>query len=473
MRVAIVHYHFDRGGVSRVVETTLGAFRDSPSLEFGLLSGRPVEGLEAPCGILPGLDYRGPGGGGPDAQTLSEEIRAEARRIFGGADPDVWHIHNPALGKNTAFCGLVSRLARDGQALLLHEHDFAEDFRPANFRLRESSRSENEPPFLFSPRVRFAVLNRRDADLLARAGFPPYSLIQLPNPIPASTEPVPCDPESNLILYPVRALARKNLGEFLLLAHAFGDEFRWQTTLPPTNRTYAKRFRQWCDLVTELSLPARLGVAAVEDRSLEERIAECRAVVTTSVAEGFGLSFLEPWTHGRPVFGRDLPEITSEFREMGIGLDSLYSKFPIPADAIDRGTVADGWHRNLESAYRSFGISAPKKELHQISDGIRQSTSVEFSLLDEDLQVEALRSIVARDIPILPPTLIPAPAPNEMNSLRERILESFHPASYAAKLERVYRTIANAPREDPSSIPPTAVLQEFLHPSRFHPHFVE
>ena len=42
-------------------------------------------------------------------------------------------------------------------------------------------------------------------------------------------------------------------------------------------------------------------------------MASAHRLVTTSVAEGFGLAFLEPWLFGKGLLGRNLPEITVDF----------------------------------------------------------------------------------------------------------------------------------------------------------------
>jgi len=471
MKIAILHYHFDRGGVSRVVSSTLEGFADRPEFSFALLSGRPFEGFSAPTSTLPGLDYTSSAQTAPDPDTLHREVVQAARRLFNGTDPDVWHIHNPALGKNAAFCGLVARLARDGRALLLHEHDFAEDFRPANFHLRESTRDPADAPFPFSSRVRFAVLNQRDAAILTAAGLPSDSLVRLPNPIPASRELAPPDDAADVILYPVRALARKNIGEFLLLSHASKPGWRWQTTLPPTNPRYRPRFEEWCALAGELSLPVQLGVAASGNQSLEERFSQSRAIVTTSVAEGFGLGFLEPWTHGRPVFGRDLPEITGELRAIGIPLDRLYEQFPIPAEAIEFATVAEVWLAAIRSTYHSFATIAPDEVLRRMVDEIISSRAVDFSILSEDLQMAALRRIVRQGISVAAPTTPPSLSPSAISDVRQQILSAFNLRAYTEYLAAVYEDLAAADADPPESLPHEKILQEFLDPSRFHPHF--
>jgi hypothetical protein len=47
-------------------------------------------------------------------------------------------------------------------------------------------------------------------------------------------------------------------------------------------------------------------------------------VITTSVLEGFGFAYLEPWIADRAVIGRSIPMITPDFR----GGFELLTKFP-------------------------------------------------------------------------------------------------------------------------------------------------
>jgi hypothetical protein len=45
-----------------------------------------------------------------------------------------------------------------------------------------------------------------------------------------------------------------------------------------------------------------------------------RTVLTTSLKEGFGFSFLEPWTAGIPVAGRRLEAVCLDFEDEGVAL---------------------------------------------------------------------------------------------------------------------------------------------------------
>ncbi|MFP4493812.1 MAG: hypothetical protein ACLFRP_08005 [Puniceicoccaceae bacterium] len=474
MNVAILHYHFDRGGVTRVVDSTLAAFAGSAGFRFGLVSGRPVTGMPAPSALVPALDYTGPGGPASSPDDLHAEVTAAGRSLFEGREPDLWHIHNPALGKNAAMTGLVSRLARDGRALLLHAHDFAEDFRPANHRLREEFRHPGDPVFPFAPRVGHATINRRDRRILVRAGLPEESAFALPNPVPGPDSPPAVRGGSDLILYPVRALARKNIGELLLLAHCHRKELRFESTLPPTNPAYRERFARWKRLAGDLGLPVALGTAETgDDRPFADRMAGCRSVVTTSIAEGFGLAFLEPWLYGRAVAGRDLPEITGEFREAGLVLDGLYDGFPIPSDLLPPGEAARSWRTAIESAYGSFGLEPPRGAVRRIEEEMRTAPATDFALLGEDLQETVLRTLARARRPVEAPVDLTAAPPDSVVAANRAVLRrDFGAEGYAARLRSAYEALASAPAGTLSHLDPARVREGFLDPDRFRPHFV-
>ncbi|MEZ5304096.1 MAG: hypothetical protein R3F11_26155 [Verrucomicrobiales bacterium] len=83
------------------------------------------------------------------------------------------------------------------------------------------------------------------------------------------------------------------------------------------------------------------------------------AMVTTSVAEGFGLAFLEPWLAGKPVVGRDLPEITADFAESGVDLAHLYARLEIPLAWVDAGRFRRALNSALARAYAAYGAPMP------------------------------------------------------------------------------------------------------------------
>lgn len=63
MKIAIVHYHLQPGGVTRVIENTLQAWEENGTeIEAVALSGRAYPGDRLPdTRVVQGLDYTSPG----------------------------------------------------------------------------------------------------------------------------------------------------------------------------------------------------------------------------------------------------------------------------------------------------------------------------------------------------------------------------------------------------------------------------
>ena len=62
MKIAIVHYHLEPGGVTRVIENTLNAWAiDGHAIETVVLSGRRYSGNRIPnTQVKEGLEYATP-----------------------------------------------------------------------------------------------------------------------------------------------------------------------------------------------------------------------------------------------------------------------------------------------------------------------------------------------------------------------------------------------------------------------------
>lgn len=397
MRIAIVHYHLKRGGVTRVIENALLACSDgvTPMDAVVLCGEKPPEDCRVPCKVVPGLGYAETGDT-PDAGELADRLQAAAREFL-GRDPDLWHIHNHSLGKNAAVADAVIKLAGRGCRLLLQVHDFAEDGRPANFRLREDHLS-SPSAYPISAHLHYAVLNRRDFDVLRGAGVPEAQLHWLPNPIVIRELDYDADSGPNqsldqIILYPVRAVRRKNLGELLLHAAIPSKRLLYMTTLGTTSSDFVEPYRQWKDFSAELGLHVNFEVCESYGLPFDSVLDHAHAVVSTSVAEGFGLGFLEPWVYGKTLVGRDLPEITRDFREMGIEFNRLYASIPIPITIFR----FDEFQFRLQNAMRSFheryGRAFDEASVSKWIDHRVRAMKIDFACLDEIAQREVIESV--------------------------------------------------------------------------------
>ncbi len=68
-------------------------------------------------------------------------------------------------------------------------------------------------------------------------------------------------------------------------------------TLAPKNPEVKPIYDAWAAFAKELGLNVEFDAGAKS--SFEEMVANADALITTSIAEGFGLAFLEPWLASR------------------------------------------------------------------------------------------------------------------------------------------------------------------------------
>lgn len=482
IRVAIVHYHLRSGGVSRVIEHAVASLKDHDARAVVLAGEQPTDGAipHDHVRVVDGIDYA-VGSEAPRPDVLAEDMQLAAREALGGP-PDIWHFHNHSMGKNCALTRAVSVLARAGHRILLQIHDFAEDGRPHLFTgLIENlggGRIEALGPLMYpqAPHIHYATINGRDGRLLAEMGVPPERLHLIPNAVTldggprAAWEPNPAGPR--LVLYPVRAIRRKNLGEFLLWAALAGDDTRFAVTLAPKSPADRVAYERWVAFAKTHRLPAEFEVGTHNDMSFEERLGTAWVAASTSVAEGFGLTFLEPWLVNRPVTGRALPEITRDFTEAGVDLSAMYDRLLVPLDWVGKAALRE----KTASAYRrilaTYGRTAkPEDEARAFSSAV-SGARVDFGRLDEELQERVLARLQsspgARD-EIEPRALLDAAtAAQAMDRNRAVIQRAYSLERYGERLMAMYRAMANsAPGEVNDGLNVNRLLDAFLAPERF------
>lgn len=479
MRIVIVHYHLKRGGVTRVIESTLRGFE---SLEAPprcvVLAGEVPEDFRNwdRARVVEGLHYSNAQQQTPDSLTLLARMRAAARKALGG-EPDLWHIHNHSLGKNSAMRGVVVELAESGVPVLLQMHDFAEDGRPENYRLNQERSASAAYLYPDCGNVHYGVINARDYAVFQQAGISPEHLHLLANPVEA--EPSPPTSENTavrevlgaerLFLYPVRAVRRKNFGEMLLWAALAQDGDVFATTLGPTNQNYVATYDDWKAFARQHQLPVHFGIGETHDWPFEAIMQSAHSILSTSIAEGFGLAFLEPWLFGKPIVGRDLPAITADFKAQGVRLDGLYESLPIPSDWIDLGQLKAALQNGLTHAYAAYERALPADAVDQALAAISPAPDqIDFGGLDEALQKSVIEQVIrnpaaAKELPALGSR--PEIAGIQENA--KRIAQAYSLPRYAENLAQIYGAIQSGPVEASRYIDPAKVLDGFLQPERF------
>ena len=417
MNLAILHYHLNRGGVTRVIENQLRALDATldPARPWNValvFSGRrddwsadlpeKLSTVKLRLHEIPSLDYDDQN---TDGQSGPEELPKELTRLLDSLgfhrQDTVVHVHNHSLGKNAALPGCLRQLATAGYPLLMQIHDFAEDLRPANYR------RISDPAALYpqAPHIHYAVLNGRDFEILGAAGVPSGRLHLLPNPVPAVAERPSREetraklaerfgvgPRQRYVFYPVRCIRRKNLGEALLLSALAPPDTVIALALAPLNPDALSFYEHWKRLAAELQLPCLFEVGNPGGLSFAENLAAADLLVTTSLAEGFGMVFLESWLADRPLVGRDLPEITADFAKTGVRLDWLHPRVAVPIDWIGE----DAFRQAIVRAYRhtldAYNRAEPENMAEQLMAKI-DAGKVDFGDLDEDFQQKVIRTV--------------------------------------------------------------------------------
>lgn len=429
--------------------------------------------------VVPGLQYEADR---PriSARDLAAAMREAATEALGG-QPDLWHCHNHSLGKSLVLPGALREMAEQGERLLLQIHDFAEDGRPGNYRAMLAGMAQGkqrELARLLYPQathIHYAVLNQRDYTYLSQAGLAQPRLHLVGNSVALPEDKTASAPRQSrremLWVYPTRAIRRKNLGEFFLWAALAPGPARFVTTSGPENPVEMPRYLRWKRFAAEMRLPVVLGDEGCAGLSFIEMLRQADVAMTTSIAEGFGMAFLEPWLVGTPVCGRDLPEITSGFQQVGIRLPWSYARLQVPLVWLGRERVTAAAREGLHRTLQAYGRKASLEQEERLMAGWGAlDGAVDFGCLDEPMQEEVIRHVLASpsDARALTPSSLPDPhqlgavvASNQRLLARHFSLEQF-----GQTITEVYQQVAASSCSTLECLNGELLLDQFLAPEK-------
>lgn len=470
--VAIVHYHLRPGGVTRVIERAVESLGDN--VDVLVLTGEaPAPGdvltpLTEPFQSLEYCDYKL-----QEAKKLAEDLRFTARCLL-GRDPDVWHIHNHALGKNSFTPQFVWHLAKAGCRLLLQPHDFAEDGRPENYRLLREHLGNDLNSILYpvADHVWYAPINFRDKAFLEGIGL--SNVHELPNAVTkhvARTFQSAQGRQESLphktIVYPARAIRRKNIGEFLLWSLLVPEGYRFISTLAPDNPKARPIYDEWVAFAEELNLPVEFDVGRKHDFS--ELVQNAEALISTSIAEGFGLAFLEPWLDGKMLMGRNIPEITRDFADDGLDLSTLYTTLPVPLEWVGEAAFYKTLKTTMQTSYATYSKAWKSEYFEQARDALVGNSKVDFGILSEPFQRKVIRHLANNpaDHKQLPTLDI---LTNETLIEKNRTIaeKRYDMETYGKRLLGIYQQLAATQPDRVTSVNAVELLNEFLKPELFN-----
>ena len=484
MRIAILHYHLRPGGVTKVIQNALEAL-SGHELQTVVIAGEaPDASMPIPgSAVVEGLGYHDPSRQAPVPQELVKRLKNVVREQL-GALPDLWHIHNHCLGKNLVLPEIVHTLAQEEQRILLQPHDFAEDGRPENYKfLREGLQGSNskelgEKLYPQGEHVHYALINPRDLDFLRAAGIDSSQLHYLPNAVSMeqSGDNFQSKPEDTALLedverlyfYPARAIRRKNIGEFLLWAALAEEGEFFAIARAPKNPLARPVYDEWVDFATSQQLPVEFAFGERWQGNFTALLQRAHALVSTSVAEGFGLAFLEPWLAGRPLVGRNLPEVTGALEKAGVNLSGLYERLDVPLDWVGAGEFRQELRRHLERVYQAYGRKADEDYLERALTESIHDDRVEFGKLDENMQRKVIRLLL--NSPQARSEIRPASLNVQerlIQSNRKAVQEQFNLTKYGERLWEMYQTVANSGTRPCKSLDAGRLLDQYLAPERF------
>jgi len=517
VQVVIVHYHLNRGGVTQVIANHLRSLAstatDDGALRVAVFHGGRRDGWpDRLAARLPGirltihetaaLDYNACSAS--QDTTLARTLETKFQQLGFGPDNTVVHFHNHALGKNPAVPGMLARLAAGGWPLLLQIHDFAEDYRPANYRAIRAAAVDlggtlSDWLYPQGSAIHYAVLNGRDRAILHASGVAGARLHWLPNPVielhsrsdrdaarQRLLERFGVSRDSPYILYPVRGIRRKNIGELLLWAAIAPPSVRLAVTLAPLNPVERTQFDAWKQLARTLDLPVLFDTGGVDGLAFSENLAAADRLITTSVAEGFGMVYLESWLCGRLLTGRDLPDITRDFQQQGVRLPGLYEQLHVPVDWVGHTELVTQYDTIARAAWGAYACPLPPRAtVAEQLDALMEDGCLDFARFPTRLQARII-SMAASSPPHATELWERNPAMGWLKAAVEPDAAELIGANAAAvrrhygvdasgaRLRELYQKVLDSPRAERYRLPDgAAILEAFLALRRLYPARVE
>jgi len=459
MKIAFLHYHLKTGGVTTVLKHQLAAI--GKKYQTLVLTGLPPERpFPADFVYIPELGYSSQFKKKIDPDDVAESIINAIHHKFSGSC-DLLHVHNPTLAKNIRFLDILKSLQKRGLNLFLQIHDFAEDGRPLDYFAGE-----------YPADCHYGVINQRDYDILLAAGLQKNGLHRLVNTVDPCLSKPHIELQKSLVLYPIRAIRRKNIGEAILLSLFLRHGQTLAVTLPPNSPADIKSYEGWKGFVKDQKLNPEFEKGLAHD--FKTLVQSAEFLITTSITEGFGFSFLEPWLFKKLLWGRNLPDISRDFTRNGIQLEHLYTSLRTPLDWIDLRRFNQKWTACVENAYKLFNLPTNKKLISKALDSITKDGVIDFGILDETAQKEVILHLISsrlnaeKLIQINPFLSDPGmvSGKNELVKKNKRIIQQYYnPIIYRQILQKLYHKVISTPIKH--RIDKTALAAAFLNLEQF------
>jgi hypothetical protein len=194
-------------------------------------------------------------------------------------------------------------------------------------------------------------------------------------------------------------------------------------------------------------------------------------VVTTSLLEGFGFAFLEGANRGRPLVGRNLPDVTVDFVGSGFPASSLYSSFLVPVEDKVRKEMISRGRQFATQKGLALGMSSARIDafIHAV-ETIFAEDAVDFGFLDLHQQLALARyaenDSFVRDLRTLNPGAAgPAEIPAGFST---RLEEQFGLHAHASRLVAAFEALFANDWEEQAPMAISKQLLDLYFQPRFH-----
>ena len=460
MKIAFIHYHLKPGGVTTVLRQQVEATLDECD-SLVLASSTPESSF--PCDIvnIPGLGYDRPKQNRISPEDVAASIiKAINKKWKTGCD--VVHVHNPTLAKNRNFLKILKALQNRKIKLFLQIHDFAEDGRPLSYF------SDDE----YVADCHYGVINSRDYNILLKAGLKEEGLHKIFNTIKPLNFNSTGVTTKECVLYPIRAIRRKNVGEAILLSLFFNNNETLAITLPPNSPADIKSYAGWKIFTKEKKLNIVFEAGVTHEFS--ELLMSSKFIITTSITEGFGFSFLEPWAAKKILWGRKLPDICHDFEKNNIQLDHLYTKLNVPVEWIGRERLYEKWKSCVLIKSGIFDLNLDEKTITTSFGKVTSNDLIDFGLLDEAFQKMIISRVFAdrtdrdRLIHLNPYLSDPGYVSNKevlIQNNMKAVMLNYNKTIYKEKLIEIYSRVVNSSVRQ--SIDKEILISCFFKPETF------
>ncbi|MCK5043676.1 glycosyltransferase family 4 protein [Candidatus Pacearchaeota archaeon] len=345
MKILFLHYAFKSDGVTRCVLNNINGLKElSENISF-VLAGNCFA-----SSIPSDIEKR-------HIDWNSQDIVSQIHEI--AKDADIIVVENPSVGilpqATLAFKEYAEK--NKDKKIIYRVHDLIDD-RPHLFENFKKTFDNFDDIYPVSSNVSFLTLTSFDKARLIKKGL--NNVEVLPNSIVVSDLDINREksfglrtlfekkgivkPGEKILAYPVRIEKRKNMEEAMLLTKILnegGENYRLVITLP-----FGEDYKKELEILADKhKIPCSIGKASEYisfDKKDEFTIADFYAasdlVISTSVREGFGFVFVEPWLAGTSIIGRAIPSVTEDFQTNGIDLSYLYGNdiFPCSDDPKER-----------------------------------------------------------------------------------------------------------------------------------------